>query len=54
MSIISKITITILDIIHRHAFYLKHNVSGTEYSPLLKVESTQLGPVDRAQLVPTE
>jgi hypothetical protein len=43
-------TITILDIIHRLAFYLKRNVSETGFCPRLQVEPTQLGLTDRASL----
>jgi hypothetical protein len=41
-----KKTITILDIIHNPAFYLKHCDSETGFYPRLKVEPTQLGPID--------
>jgi hypothetical protein len=34
--------------IHRPVFYLKHNVSETEFSPRRQVEPTQLGPTVRA------
>jgi hypothetical protein len=45
-----NITITILDIIHRPVFYLKHNVSETAFCPNLQVEPSQLSPIDRANL----
>jgi hypothetical protein len=41
---------TILDIIHRHVFYLKLNVLETWFCLLVQVETTQLGPRDRAGL----
>jgi hypothetical protein len=41
-----NITITILDIIHRTVFYLKHDVS--EFYHSLQVEPTQLSTIDRA------
>jgi hypothetical protein len=44
------ITITILDIIHRPDFYLKHNVSETGFCFSLQIEPTQLDPLDRASL----
>jgi hypothetical protein len=37
-----------LDIIHRPVFYLKYNVSETEFCLRLQVEPTELGPMDRA------
>jgi hypothetical protein len=40
------ITITILGIIHRPVFYLKHDVSETEFCLRLEVEPTHLGPID--------
>jgi hypothetical protein len=45
-----NITITILDIIDRPAFYLKHNVSETGFCLRLQVKPTQLGPIDTASL----
>jgi hypothetical protein len=36
-----RITITILDIIHRPVFYLKHGVSETGFFLRLQVEPTQ-------------
>jgi hypothetical protein len=45
-----NITITILDIIHRPAFYLKHDVLQTGFCLRSQVESTQLGPVDIGSL----
>jgi hypothetical protein len=36
------------DIIHRHVFYLKHDVSETGFCLRLRAETTQLGPTDRA------
>jgi hypothetical protein len=35
-----SITITILDIIHRPVFYLKYNVSETEYCPCVQEETS--------------
>jgi hypothetical protein len=47
-----NITITILDIIHRLVFYLKYNVSETEFCLRLEVVRTvvrtQLGAIDEA------
>jgi hypothetical protein len=43
-------TITILDIIHRPVFYLKHDVSETEICLRLQMEPSQLDPIDRASL----
>jgi hypothetical protein len=43
-------TITILDTIHRHVFYLKHDVSETGFWIRLHVEPTEVGPVDTASL----
>jgi hypothetical protein len=43
------VTITILDIIHRPIFYFKH-FSGTGFCLRLQVETTHLGPMDRASL----
>jgi hypothetical protein len=40
-----NITITILDIIHRPVFYLKH-VSETGFCLCLQVEPTQVGPTE--------
>jgi hypothetical protein len=37
-------TITILDIIHRHVSYLKHDISETGFCLRLQVQPTQLGP----------
>jgi hypothetical protein len=45
-----NITITILNIMHRPVFYLKDEISGTEFCLRLQVESTQLDPVDRSVL----
>jgi hypothetical protein len=42
-----NITITILDIINRPVFYLKHNVSETGFFLRLQMETTQLGHKDR-------
>jgi hypothetical protein len=39
-------TITILDIIHRPVFYLKHNVSDTGFCLCLQEEPTQFDPID--------
>jgi hypothetical protein len=44
-----NITITILDIIHRSLFYVKHNVSETGLYLSFQVEPTQFGPLDRAR-----
>jgi hypothetical protein len=41
------VTITILDIIHRPALYLKHTVSKIGFRLCFQVESIQLGPIDR-------
>jgi hypothetical protein len=38
---------TILDIIHRPVFYLKHSFSETEFCLRLQVESTQVGQMQR-------
>jgi hypothetical protein len=46
----ASITITILDIIHRPVFYLKHNVSEAVFCLRLQVEPIQLGPIHRASL----
>jgi hypothetical protein len=45
------ITITILDIIHRPVFYLKHDVSETGLCLRIQVEPTQLDSVRRQRLV---
>jgi hypothetical protein len=42
-NIFESITITVLDIIHRFVFYLKHNVAKTRCCLRLQVEPTQLG-----------
>jgi hypothetical protein len=47
-----NITISILDIIHRPAFYLKHKVLETGFCLRIPVEPTQLGPIDRVGLSP--
>jgi hypothetical protein len=44
-------TITILDIIHSHVLYLKHDILETGFCPWLQVEHTQLGPTDRLSLL---
>jgi hypothetical protein len=44
------IIITILDIIHRPVFYLKHNVSDTGLCLRLQVEHTQLSQIDGISL----
>jgi hypothetical protein len=49
-----NITITILNNIHRPVFYLKHDVSDTEFCLRLQVESTQMCPVDRASICGSE
>jgi hypothetical protein len=41
-------TITILDIIHSPAFYLKHEFSETEFCLLFQVEPIQMGQIERA------
>jgi hypothetical protein len=46
--VIPRVTITILDIIHRPFFYLKHDVWETGFCLRLQVERTQLGQIDRA------
>jgi hypothetical protein len=43
-STVVTIATTIRDIIHRPAFYLKHNVWETGFCLRLQVEPTQLGP----------
>jgi hypothetical protein len=45
-----NIIITILDIIHRPVFYLKHNVWETGFCPCLQVEPNQTGTIDRGGL----
>jgi hypothetical protein len=47
-----NVIITILDIIHRPAFYLKHDVSETEWCIRLQVKSTQLGPIGTEDSLP--
>jgi hypothetical protein len=47
---IINVTITILDVIQRPVFYLKHDVSETEFCLRLQAEPTLLGPIDRASL----
>jgi hypothetical protein len=42
-----KITITILDIMHRPVFHLKYDISETGFCFCLLVEPTQLDPIDR-------
>jgi hypothetical protein len=37
-----NITITIMNIIHRPVFYLKHDVSETRFCHCLQVEPTQM------------
>jgi hypothetical protein len=49
-TLLYRLTITILDIIHRPVFYLKYDVSVTGFCLHLQVEPTQLGPIDRASL----
>jgi hypothetical protein len=48
-----NISITILDIILRPVFYLKHDVLETGFCLRLQVEPTQLGLRDRASLYPS-
>jgi hypothetical protein len=43
-----NIIITILDVIQGPFFYLRHNVSETEFFLRLQVQDTQLCPIDRA------
>jgi hypothetical protein len=43
-----RLNITILDIIRRHVFYLKHNVSETGFCLRQHVVRTQLGPIGSA------
>jgi hypothetical protein len=43
-----NITITILDIIHRPVFYLKHGVSEAGFCLRLQLGLTQVGPIDIA------
>jgi hypothetical protein len=43
-----RITVTILDINHRSAFYL--NVSETSFCLCLQLEPTQMGPIERVSL----
>jgi hypothetical protein len=43
-------TITVLDIIHRPAFYLKYNNSETGFCLSLQVDPTQVSPIGRASL----
>jgi hypothetical protein len=45
-----NITITILHIIHRPAFYLKYDFPKTGFCPRLQIEPTQLGAIDIASL----
>jgi hypothetical protein len=40
------VTITILDIIHRSFFYLKHNISETDFCLRLQVNLAHLDPRD--------
>jgi hypothetical protein len=47
--LIINITITILDIIHRPVFCLKHNVSETGFCLRLQLQPTQVVPTDRAR-----
>jgi hypothetical protein len=44
-----NITIAILDIIHRPVF-VKHDVSQIGFCLRLQVESTEVGPIDRAYI----
>jgi hypothetical protein len=43
-------TITILDVIHRPVFYLKHDVSETEFCLCLQVRTTEIGRIEKAEL----
>jgi hypothetical protein len=45
-----SLTVTILDIIHRHLFYLKHSISEIGSCLRIQVQQTQLAPVDRSSL----
>jgi hypothetical protein len=47
-------TITILWIIHRPVYYLKHDISETLFSLRLQVEPIQLGPINIAGLSPSD
>jgi hypothetical protein len=50
-----NIIITILDIIHRPGFYLKHDVSEAGFCLRLQVEPTRLGsPEDGNRIYPPE
>jgi hypothetical protein len=48
----SILTITILDIIRRPVFYIKHDVSEIGFCPRLQVEPTQVAPLDGAIMFP--
>jgi hypothetical protein len=43
-----NITTATLDIIDCPVFYLKHDISGTEWGLRLQVEQTEVDPLDRA------
>jgi hypothetical protein len=43
---IHNITVTILDIIHRPVFYIKHDVSDTGFCLRLQAKPTQMGPIE--------
>jgi hypothetical protein len=45
-----NITITILDIIHRLVFYLKHDVSEAGFCLRLQTEPTQMGLIEEPSL----
>jgi hypothetical protein len=45
LATVNKYSIMFLDIIHRPAFILKHNVSETGFCLRLQVKSTQLVPI---------
>jgi hypothetical protein len=47
-----NITVTILDIIHRPVFYLKHSVSEIGFWLRFQVEPSYFGPIDIARLSP--
>jgi hypothetical protein len=45
-----SLTVTILNIIHRPVFYLKHSVSDIGFCIRLQVDPNQLVPTDRSSL----
>jgi hypothetical protein len=44
------VTVTIMDVINRHVFYLKQNVAVTGFCLRVQVEPSHEGPVNRAIL----